>query len=64
MKVEVVTPDNNMGDVIGDSNSRRGKVLGMNERGPGLLIVDAEAPRPTKGEATDSPANVGEASRN
>ena len=54
MKVEVVTPDNNMGDVIGDLNSRRGKVLGMNERGPGLQIVDAEVPLATMfGYATD-----------
>ncbi len=44
MKVEVVTPDANMGDVIGDLNSRRGKVLGMNERGAGIQVVDAEVP--------------------
>ena len=29
MKVEVVTPDDYMGDVIGDLNSRRGQVTGM-----------------------------------
>jgi elongation factor G len=33
MAVEVVTPDANMGDVIGDLNSRRGKILGMAQRG-------------------------------
>ena len=44
MKVEVVTPEANMGDVIGDLNSRRGKVLGMNERGAGTQVVDAEVP--------------------
>jgi len=44
MKVEVVTPEANMGDVIGDLNSRRGKVLGMNERGPGIQVVNAEVP--------------------
>jgi elongation factor G len=54
MKVEVVTPDNNMGDVIGDLNSRRGKVLGMSERGPGAQVVDAEVPLATMvGYATD-----------
>ncbi len=54
MKVEVVTPEGNMGDVIGDLNSRRGKVLGMNERGPGIQIVDAEVPLATMfGYATD-----------
>jgi len=54
MKVEVVTPDNNMGDVIGDLNARRGKVLGMKERGPGAQIVEAEVPLATMfGYATD-----------
>ena len=33
MKVEVVTPDDYMGDVIGDLNSRRGRVTGMDQRG-------------------------------
>ena len=31
MKVEVVTPEENMGDVIGDLNKRRGLVQGMEE---------------------------------
>jgi elongation factor G len=54
MKVEVVTPDNNMGDVIGDLNSRRGKIMGMHERGPGMQILDAEVPLATMfGYATD-----------
>jgi elongation factor G len=53
MKVEVVTPDNYMGDVIGDLNSRRGKVLGMNPRGPNQA-VDAEVPLATMfGYSTD-----------
>ena len=30
MKVEVVTPETNMGDVVGDLNRRRGMILGMN----------------------------------
>ena len=35
MSVEVVTPEDNMGDVIGDLNSRRGQIHAMNERGRG-----------------------------
>jgi elongation factor G len=54
MKVEVVTPDASMGDVIGDLNSRRGRVLGMNERGIGAQIINAEVPLATMfGYATD-----------
>ena len=34
MGVEVVTPEDYMGDVIGDLNSRRGQVEGMEQRGP------------------------------
>ncbi len=41
MKVEVVTPEDYMGDIVGDLNRRRGKVLGMNERG-NAKVVDAE----------------------
>ena len=33
MKVEVVTPEEYMGDIIGDLNSRRGQVLGMDAQG-------------------------------
>jgi len=43
MKVEVVTPEDYMGDVIGDLNSRRGQVLGMGQRGNASLI-DATVP--------------------
>ena len=43
MKVEVVTPEVNMGDVMGDLNSRRGMVQGM-EDVPGGNIVRAEVP--------------------
>ncbi len=54
MKVEVVTPEANMGDVIGDLNSRRGKVQGMNQRGANTQVVDAEVPLATMfGYATD-----------
>jgi elongation factor G len=43
MKVEVATPEEYMGDVIGDLNSRRGMVSGM-EDGPAGKIVRAEVP--------------------
>lgn len=43
MKVEVVTPEEHMGDVMGDLSSRRGRILGMNER-KGAQVVDAEVP--------------------
>ncbi len=54
MSVEVVTPEGYMGDVIGDINSRRGKILGMNQRGAGTQVIDAEVPLATMfGYATD-----------
>ena len=43
MKVEVVTPEDYMGDVIGDLNSRRGKVGKMEQRGANQ-VIDAEVP--------------------
>jgi elongation factor G len=43
MSVEVVTPDSAMGDVIGDLNSRRGRVLGMGQRG-NAQVISAEVP--------------------
>ena len=39
MKVEVVTPEDYMGDVIGDLNSRRGQVQGMDSRGNARVIT-------------------------
>ena len=44
MKVEVVTPEENMGDVIGDLNKRRGQVEGMESSRSGARIVKAIAP--------------------
>ena len=44
MKVEVVTPEENMGDVIGDLNKRRGLVQGMEEARSGARIVKAMVP--------------------
>ena len=38
MRVEVVTPDDYMGDVIGDLNSRRGQITGMDQRGNARVI--------------------------
>ncbi len=43
MKVEVTTPDEFLGDVLGDLNSRRGLILGQSERGT-AKIVDAQVP--------------------
>ena len=39
MKVEVVTPEDYMGDVIGDLNSRRGQISGMDQRGNARAIT-------------------------
>ena len=44
MKVEVVTPEENMGDVIGDLNKRRGMVQGMEEGRSGARVVKAMVP--------------------
>jgi len=43
MKVEVVTPEDYMGDIVGDLNRRRGRVQGMNDRS-GAKVIDAEVP--------------------
>jgi elongation factor G len=43
MTVEVETPEEYMGDVMGDLNSRRGRILGMNEK-HGSQIIEAEVP--------------------
>ncbi len=40
----VTIPDNFMGDVIGDLNKRRGRVMGMNPDGEGNTVVEAEVP--------------------
>lgn len=44
MKLEVVTPEENMGDVIGDLNKRRGQVEGMESSRTGARIVKAKVP--------------------
>ncbi|MEK7245416.1 MAG: elongation factor G, partial [Pseudomonadota bacterium] len=43
MRVEAVTPDEYMGDIIGDLNSRRGHITGMDQRG-NARIVNAQVP--------------------
>ncbi|MBK1703208.1 elongation factor G [Halochromatium glycolicum] len=53
MKVEVVTPEENMGDVMGDLNSRRGMIQGMEDT-PSGKIIRAEVPLASMfGYATD-----------
>ncbi len=44
MKLEVVTPEENMGDVIGDLNKRRGQIEGMEDARSGARIVKAMVP--------------------
>jgi elongation factor G len=43
MKLEVVTPEANMGDVVGDLNRRRGQIEGMDDRN-GAKVVKALVP--------------------
>jgi elongation factor G len=38
MKIEVLTPEQNMGDVVGDLNRRRGQIEGMDSKGTGQVI--------------------------
>ncbi len=53
MSVEVVTPEEYMGDVIGDLNARRGKMEGMNQRG-NAQVINAQVPMAEMfGYATD-----------
>ena len=43
MKLEVVTPEENMGDIVGDLNRRRGQVSGMDDRA-GAKVIKATVP--------------------
>ena len=53
MKIEVVVPEQYMGDVIGDLNARRGRILGMTQRG-NAQVIDGEVPLATMfGYVTD-----------
>lgn len=44
VKVEIVIPDTYMGDVMGDMNKRRGRILGMEQQADGSQKITAEAP--------------------
>ena len=44
MKVEIVIPDQNTGDITGDISSKRGQIEGMEERGMGIQAVRALVP--------------------
>jgi elongation factor G len=43
MKLEVITPEQNMGDVVGDLNRRRGQVEGMDSKN-GSQVIKAKVP--------------------
>ena len=43
-KLEVVIPESYMGDIVGDANKRRGRILGMHHTGKGMGLVEAEVP--------------------
>ena len=43
-ELQVTVPDSYMGDVIGDLNKRRGRVMGMNPTGDGEQVIEAEVP--------------------
>ena len=45
MKLEITVPENYMGDVMGDMNKRRGKILGMEPQEDGSQTIIAEAPQ-------------------
>ena len=42
--LKAYVPDNNMGDVMGEVNKRRGRVMGMSPAGKGMQVVEAEVP--------------------
>ena len=45
MRVEVLVPEDYMGDVMGDMNKRRGRILGMEPQADGSQLIIAEAPQ-------------------
>lgn len=45
MKAEVSIPDEYLGDVMGDMNKRRGRILGMDQKADGTQVLIAEAPQ-------------------
>jgi len=44
MELEIVLPDANLGDVVGDLNSKRAKILGIDARQDGVQVVTAQVP--------------------
>ncbi|MFA7169749.1 MAG: elongation factor G [Candidatus Paceibacterota bacterium] len=44
MKVEVVTPEQFMGDIVGDLSAKRGQIENMGERGQGIKVITAHVP--------------------
>ena len=42
--LKVLIPDSNTGDIMGDVNKRRGRVLGMNPEEDGMQLIEAEVP--------------------
>jgi len=44
VNLEIEAPESNMGDVTGDLSSRRGQITGTRAMGPGVLVVDGQAP--------------------
>ncbi len=44
MKIEVITPENFLGEVTGDLNSKRARIEEMSERGMGIKVIDAKVP--------------------
>jgi elongation factor G len=44
MNIEVVVPDQYMGDIISDMNTKRGRILGMEPSGSGKQVIRAQAP--------------------
>ncbi len=45
MKTEIIIPEDYLGDIMGDMNKRRGRILGMDQLANGKQIVHAEAPQ-------------------
>ena len=43
-ELKVTVPDSYMGDILGDLNKRRGRIMGMNPTGDGSQVVEAEVP--------------------
>jgi elongation factor G len=44
MKVEIITPESNMGDVVGDLNAKRGQIQKMDDRAQGIKVISSMVP--------------------